>query len=56
MSKLVTVETIQAALENFMGQQDYDQYKYLECDETDGTNHFPGLAQEFYDGLEDVTE
>lgn len=56
MSKLVTVETIQAALEDYQAQMDYDQYKYLKEDESDGSDSFPDLAQGFYDTLEDVTE
>lgn len=43
---------VEAALRAFIASVDYDLHKQLECDEEDGTNHYPGLAANFIAHME----
>lgn len=38
---------VEKALRGFLAWLDYDLHKYIECDETDGTDHYAEYAREF---------
>ena len=38
---------VEAALRQLIAHVDYDTHKYIECDEDDGEDHYPELAQDF---------
>lgn len=42
----------EAALRAVIASVDYDLHKQIECDEEDGTNHYPGLAAKFIANME----
>ena len=44
---ITTPAKIEQALRNLIADLDYDQHKYLECDESDGSDHYPDLAEQF---------
>lgn len=44
---VTTKPKIEQALRNLIADIDYDHHKYLECDELDGIDHYPDLAEQF---------
>lgn len=39
--------SVEEALRRLIAGVDYDAHKYLECDEDEGLDHYPDLAQDF---------
>lgn len=46
-----TPSRIEKALRNLIADIDYDHHKYLECDESDGSDHYPALTEQFIKDL-----
>lgn len=44
---------VEKALRELISRLDYDLHKYTECDEEDGEDHYPELAEEFIEYYED---
>lgn len=49
---MIPADAVEAALRALIADVDYDLHKQIECDEEDGTDHYPGLAANFIAHME----